>query len=341
MKKIIIIGLLFSSQLQSGTFIFAGEGNGVDIVTHPAGYQPGSTSSLEVKVCIDPTGTETTKLEVSVKNIVSTFNKFEAVQQNITSENDVPFSDLDWESVVLHEVGHCLGLGHPNLGYQVEVIDGVNVIVVDNENSNYTSTTKGADGVFDLNAGSDTIKGSSDDQRDDDVNLLWFNKNINNPFVGTPPYDSTTYSRNLNDLPNGHNFVANADRTVGNALGFPNSEAVMQQGTFNNEAQRELGVDDVATLRLGMSGVDMIAGTTDDYTFKLSYGGISNDPSCNINIKHFDTSGIGVCKVGGSFLNNKHLAITEANIEIGSNFNWHFNQKLSVEDEIFKNGFDN
>ena len=48
--------------------------------------------------------------------------------------------------------------------------------------------------------------------------------------------DAASYSRDLNDLPPGDLFTANADRTVGTLVfGFPNSEAIMQQGAFFND----------------------------------------------------------------------------------------------------------
>ena len=77
--------------------------------------------------------------------------------------------------------------------------------------------------------------------------------------------DKSTYSINLIDLPPSHSFVANGTRNVANLLGYPNTEAVMNQGTYSREAQRDLSHDDVATLRLGMSGADETQGTPDDY----------------------------------------------------------------------------
>ena len=50
-------------------------------------------------------------------------------------------------------------------------------------------------------------------------------------------------------------------------------------GTASDEAQRTLGHDDVATLRLGMAGLDEVAGTSDDYTLTLTFcGSCSSSP---------------------------------------------------------------
>lgn len=329
MKKLIIMMLLVNTQAWSGAFVFAGDSNGLDIIAHPTGYT-GSGGELTISVCLDPTGTGNTDLVKPVKNIVRTWNGLQPYNSNLTfgGDNNVPFAQFDWESTVLHEVGHCIGLAHPNLGSQTGVTG---------DNTNYTNSTDGADNTFDFNDGADNIIGSDDDLRDDDQNLFWFNEALNNPFVLSPPYDASNYTKDVNDLPGGHNYPANPDRTVGADLGFADSEAVMQQGTFNDEAQRRLGIDDYATLKLAMSGLNEVQGTSDDYTIKLTYGGIAS--GCDINIKNDTTySGFAVCSVGGTFLNGTHVAITSAAIRTNPASNWFFNP--IGNDVIFKDGFE-
>lgn len=324
-----ILLFLASNQLLAGSFIFAGNLGEEDLITHPKGYT-GSGGRLTVSVCIDPASVDSAQLVQPVKNMVETWNQLNPVSENLKlfGNNNIPGnSDYDWESVTLHELGHCIGLAHPNLGSQTGVT-GVN--------TNYTATNKGNDGIFDFGDGVDNIIGSNDDDRDDDNNLHWYNKNINNPFVLTPPFDSSNYSVSLSDLPIGHNFVANADREVGNDLGFSNSESVMQQGSYNDEDQRRLAIDDVATIRLAMSGLDETAGTADDYTYKLEYGGVASN--CDINIKHDNTyTGFAVCNVTGFNINSKHIRIDTADIRINPNaVNWFYNQELN--DLIFRDG---
>ena len=93
------------------------------------------------------------------------------------------------------------------------------------------------------------MRGSSDDVRGDDANLHWFRMANNNPFTLATTVDSTTYARDISALPGSDLFAVNGDRTVAALLGFANTEAVMQQGQYSDEAQRELTHDDVATLR--------------------------------------------------------------------------------------------
>ena len=86
-----------------------------------------------------------------------------------------------------------------------------------------------------------------------------------------PSPSSTTYSRDFGDLPPGDAYAVSAGRLAGAALGYPDTEAVMQQGQWTDEDQRALQADDIATLRMGMTGLDRVAGSLDDYTFRLAY----------------------------------------------------------------------
>ncbi len=161
--------------------------------------------------------------------------------------------------------------------------------------------------------------------RGNDVNLHWYRRSNNNPFTLGSPVDSTTYARSLTDLQAlGHSFAANADRTVATLLGASGTEAVMQQGTFSDEAQRSLGHDDVATLQYAASGIDELAGTADDYSIQLAYGGISSS-NCDISLGFTTTTGLAFCETGGMFIGSDHARITTANIEFGNSYTWFFN----------------
>jgi cysteine-rich repeat protein len=314
-----------SGSALAGAFVFADAVNGVDVVTHPTGYD-GDGGTLSVEVCIDPTSVHAAAMEPSVEYSVATWNVLLATTANLKSggANDVPSGSLDFESVFLHELGHCIGLAHANLASE----SGLPTAQQD-----HTKSTTGGDGLFDPDAGSDGIEGSHDDQRDDDVNLHWFEIAQNHPFqTVTTTFDSTAFSRLLSDLPPGHDYVRNGDRDVAVALSTPNTEAVMQQGTSLDEAQRSLSHDDVATIRYAMSGIDELQGTSDDYTLALSYVGMTT--SCDI-VVDFDNSqtGLAVCSVGGEFITDPppgqpfttdHIGITSAEIFFNSNFSWFF-----------------
>ena len=256
----------------------------------------------------------------AVQNNVDAYNALTPTTGNIEFNNpEIAGNQIDFESVSLHEIGHCLGMAHINAATESGLTGN---------NQNYTKATDGENNVFDLNAGVDGVIGSSDDIRGDDVNLTWFRTSNNDPFTIASVVDSTTYSRDLADLPNGHMFAANADRSVSTLLGYPYTEAVMQQGTYFGELQRTLGHDDVATLRYAASGInERESGAPDNYTIVLEYGGISTS-DCDISLSITNTVGLAFCAVSGSYIGsgngNLHLSITSANIEFGSGYNWHF-----------------
>lgn len=302
--------------VQAGAFVFAGESNGIDMVAHARGYS-GSGASLTVNVCIETTSNSQAAMEVPVRNAIAHWNQMVAGSGNLRSgaDNQVGASELDWESVMMHELGHCIGLAHPNLASESGLSD---------PDANYTRTTDGADNSWNLVIGGDGVRGSGDDTRGDDVNLHWYRRGVNHPFLlVAAPFDSSTYARDLGFLPAGHSFAANADRGVGVLLGYAASEAVMQQGQSYDEDQRTLTADDVATLRLARAGSDRIAGNADDYTVTLSYGGVAN--GCHITATIDPTySGFAVCSISGSFLAGNNVAIISAQMRFSPSAAWHF-----------------
>jgi hypothetical protein len=258
-------------------------------------------------------------MEIPVQNSVKQINKMTASTPNLflDADNNIPSGAVDFESLVLHELGHCTGLGHPNLGVQTGV---------SRPNTDFTQSGNGVNDTFSFDAGADTIIGSSDDLRDDDQNLHWFEKGVNNPFMNVANPQSSNFSRDVADLPVNDEFVANAGRAVGELLEFANTEAVMQQGQDFDEDQRQLQADDVATYRMAMTGLDEIASTDDDYTINMVYGGIKTDTSdCDIVIES-KLDGFGSCSAPVTFLDDPHIVIISlATVSYNSNFKWYFN----------------
>lgn len=321
-KFFALVLFLFSCLVQSGVFEFADEVNGVDIITHPTGYA-GFGTDLVVTVGVSPSSPNADVMGVSIQNAVNTWNFLIPTTGNIiTTNNNVPSNQFDFESVALHELGHCIGLAHPNLASESGLTGS---------DKNFTSATRGANKQFDLDSGADGVIGSADDLRGDDVNLHWFSVENNNPFVVADIVDKTTYSQDLNDLPPGDQFVTNGDRSVSALLNIGNTEAVMQQGILSGEARRTLAADDVATLRLGMSGLDRLAGTADDYTVTLRYDGLTDN--ADIVIDFDNEASFAACRITGNFIGQEqnHITITKGRISFNTMFSWFFNDELTPE----------
>ena len=276
----------------------------------------GAGGTLAISVGIDPTSANAAAMAVSVQNIVNTFNGLITTTGNLVSggSNNIPAGALDFESVALHELGHSLGLAHVNAASE----SGLS-----GSDQNYTKATDGIDNSFNLGIGVDGVRGSSDDVRGDDVNLFWFQMSDNNPFTIASTVDSSTYSRDIANLPATHTFAANGDRTVSTLLGVSNTEAIMQQGTFSDEAQRTLTADGVATLRYAMAGLDETAGTADDYTLSLSFVGTA---SADIVLNFDNDSGLASSSSGGAYISGTdHVRITTTSIRFSDLYNWFFN----------------
>jgi hypothetical protein len=142
---------VLTRQAYSGAYIFAGEGNGVDLITHPLGYT-GVGGTLSISVWINPASANAAAMAISVQNVVNTFNGLGLGTGNLVSgaSNNIPAGAIDFESVALHELGHSLGLAHVNAASESGLFGS---------QQNYTKATNGIDNVFNLNPGATASSG--------------------------------------------------------------------------------------------------------------------------------------------------------------------------------------
>ncbi|NNE04965.1 MAG: hypothetical protein HKN15_04480, partial [Xanthomonadales bacterium] len=69
----LVVFSLVSYQAFAGAYIFAGESNGIDVITHPSGYT-GTGGQLNLNVCIIPGTMHEVAMEQSVRNIIEVYN---------------------------------------------------------------------------------------------------------------------------------------------------------------------------------------------------------------------------------------------------------------------------
>ncbi len=295
-----------------------------DKVVHVPNYT-GAGGVLDLTVGILPASPYALEMEIPIRNTLFTINELEAVESNIDWFG-VPDDQLvDFETVLIHEMCHALGLGHVNLG---------NVGGLAAPEREYVSSTVGANGVFDLDPGPDGVIGSADDVRGDDLNRHFFKIVDNDPFrlPSTDVVDSSTYSKDLSVLPAGDQYSAKAGRHVGPLPRYnsPNAESVMNQQSYYDEIQRYLVADDIAGLRYAMSGMDELQGTADDYIINLIYAGLTDTAdirvSFNDSITTFAQTSVTMQAVGPG-----HQRMVNPRISFNSGWNWYFNEQLVPE----------
>lgn len=313
--------LLTSSAAFAGVFLFAEGTDNLDpnpnFITHPTGYEGGSNQHLNISVCIHPDSANKVEMEIPVQNAIAAWNELDPVLGNVTLPSaEIPSNHVDAESVVLHEIGHCIGLAHPNLASE-SGLSGTD--------RHYAKTLRGPNDEYDLDSGSDGVIGTREDLRGDDVNLNWFWDGVNDPFSMPATVDGSTYTTDTGELPSGHEWVEIAGRNVWDERGHPHTVAVMFQGIFDRETRRELNHDDAAMIRLGMSGTDRTQDTSSDYTYELQYQGVSDN--CDITVS-LEGDSFGICRVGAriNFPIGDHGVIVSAEIQMDPDVNWHFNQ---------------
>lgn len=315
-----LTALLAPGTALAGGYMFAFLNSITNAVIHPSGYD-GSGGTLTVTVCIDPTSANASDM------VIRTWNARVSTTGNVVfPAPDFPFTSYDYESLLLHEMGHCIGVSHPGLGSESDL---------GSSDRDFTRSNDGGDG-YDLDSGSDGLIATPDDVRGNDVNLNWFRIGINNPFLTSLPafLDASNFSQGLLDLPDSDNYAAGGSDVVAAHFGFSDTEAVMHQGQSNAEAQRTLTADELAMVRYAESGEDELNGSSDDYELVLSYSG--RTASCDIVIDS-KTSGFGNCDLTGAYLgDDNHVRINTASLTYNSaGFSWYFNQ---VSNEVIGPG---
>ena len=227
------------------------------IVVHPIGYT-GTGGQIDVDICIEPS--DVSRIQPALNEALEIWNGFSASTGNCVNcltveETGDDTKPLVMASSLLHELGHCaFGLGHTNLGA-----------------TNFTNTR---DSVS-IDDGADDVRGSRDDLPSplpESRIIYWYRLADNNPVVidGTV-IDSATYALPMGSLPAGSTWAASANRFVSDLLGAGDDTQSIMHTVIKPEMRYQgLTADDINQIRYGMSGLDSVAGTADDYTIQAS-----------------------------------------------------------------------
>ncbi len=299
-----------------GAFTFAGAVNGVDVITHPVGY---TGASLQRGVLVVSVGASARAnfSDGALQDIVDAMNTWNAQQWTVGNirtgaATDVPVTAVDFESAMLHQLGHALGLADFN------------------DAADFARAAPGPNGVLDRDAGPDATPGTLDDARGDDVNLMWSHDPAN-PFSAPPAWADAVSIWRLDEV-----FPTIGTREAAALLGDPavpaETESVMIAGAFLGEDQRSLTAADVATLQLAQAGLDGFAGGPDDYVVQLAWmGEIDADrdtETVDIFIDVDPSVGFAQTLVQGVFLPTPaggvgtHVALTDADILVSPDQPW-------------------
>lgn len=283
------------------TYVAAGQSQLPDTVVHPAGYQ-GNGKTLKISVGLHPMSKDLEdKFEFSAELAVRLWNHLIHAPENLSDSSEVPAEgSADVLGVLVHEMGHTLGLAHPSLG----PLPGV-----PRNGMAYTKSMPGPNGEYEFDPGADRVAATADDVRGDDVNLNYFKVADNNPFTlpENGVFDSTTYSRDLERLPEGSLYSASASRRVAQRVfGIERAEGMMITGgsLVPGQVRRGLNADDIAGIRYAMSGIDETQGTSDDYNIELKYVGV--DAGAEITVRFMESNGAAAASVPTQPLSDNH-----------------------------------
>lgn len=320
----------------AGVFLFAEGPSSLDPepnrIAYPPGYS-GFETEVQISVCIHPDSESISDMKVPLLNTLAVWNELQPAAGNLRRNDPrLALDEVDYESVLIHEVGHCIGLAHPNLASESGL---------PRPDQGYAKSLPGPEG-YNLDPGADDVIGTREDQRGNDTNLIWFRKGANDPFSFEDVIDASTYTTDLSELPAGHSFAEIAALQVSQFRGLAEEEAVMHQGARFGATRRELSRNDATMIRLAQSGLDRTQGTADDFTLRLEYRGIGDEGDCDITVK---TGGdrFAFCAARAAVSADRAL-IRRGDIFMGStdNFNWHFNTELrkgAETDLIFEDRF--
>ena len=353
------IALAFAAPSQAGVFLNHALGK----VTHDKNYN-GVGGEIVVNVCLDPTAMPISGDPVqATENAIAEFNRFEPTLGNVTNAvaAGVPGGQVDYQSIVTHEIGHCIGLDHNVLGPSEAACSLGNAGSCNSSPTIFFTNALPNLGGLTTDDGLDNVRATGDDIRGDDSSLHWHRSGANNPFEIPAVADRTNHVQNL-PYAVGDTFAEAATAfspcTLGGlasntsaANGQPATSSIMAPILCTNNVVRDLAPDDHTTFRIARAGFDNTAGTADDYTVRLAFQG-TNQVGCDLRIR-FPSGGGFFCGTslfdrpnGDQSVGDNDTGQPYGTINLQRETNWFFNQVDTTQgggggdDCIFRNGFE-
>jgi type VI protein secretion system component Hcp len=194
----------------------------------------------------------------AVTDALATWNAANPANGNVDYLGPAHVYDL--QSTALHELGHALGLTHPNYADRPADRNGA-------RRRRSPVHDFGANNVDETRPGPDQTWGTADDPPAGDDALLDISPNTPYAAAGVVDWISLARSRLV------------PTREQAQRWGFADTEAVMVQGTLAQERQRTLGFDDVHGLMALETGRDFLsrnaATRADDFTYRFVPGAVN------------------------------------------------------------------
>lgn len=127
--------------------------------------------------------------------------------------------------------------------------------------------------------------------------VSWFRQADNDPFiVDATVIDIGTFSRSLSNLPPPDTWGASGHLKVALPKGYVESQAVMFGLYQRQQFYMNLLADDANMLKMARTGVDLMAGTADDYAVDLLYvGDCSNAHDLKVSVDPVPSGAFGIC----------------------------------------------